>query len=208
MRKNRNQMAVGRGKAGAVVSVNLLPSSIQLRISARRRLQAWGLVLVAASLFVVFGAIAVRSVLYDDRELRSLIAREQDRIRLAQRAAARLAARADMIKRQAASLEGAQASANWARFIHDTANMLPDDAFLSRLEIVPIAKPATKKNAAATPEEFAVRLKGHASEFASIMQTYNQIQSSGFFSDVTFDRTEAAKPGADAAIEFAISCRR
>ncbi|MGE3181484.1 MAG: PilN domain-containing protein [Phycisphaerae bacterium] len=211
MRKSRVKIDRRNNRRGTdfPVRVNLLSEDVQLRTNIRRKLQFWGLLLAGSLTFVGIGSVAVRSTLYDDKELRALIDREYQRIRESQRVAAKLAARADVFVKQSESLSAARAPVTWARFIRETAAMLPAQAYLERLEIVPIrAATETLKPGEVVKEEYEVRLKGYALQYASVLQAYDKIRDSGEFKSVSLDRSGAAQLGESSAIEFTISCRR
>jgi Tfp pilus assembly protein PilN len=212
-----------RGQAAGIVNVNFVPPEVQIRLLARDRAGRWGAVVGITAVGLLLGTLGARGGDNAAQQLRVLLAGERERIRIEEKAAARLEAQAAVVRRQVGELSVQRASLSWSGVLRELGELTPPGVTLRRLELVykeptkPPAPPAPEPGKvvaasvappAPSPGAVEIRIEGLAAEYAAIVRMHDRLRQSGAFERVTLMRSGLERVGSRELFAFALSARR
>lgn len=207
----------GRRDLSGPPRINLLPDAFQTQMAVRFLLRQWGAALGIGCVVIFLGVLTARSSDHGARQLRLLLAGEEDRIIQEERTAAKLNAQAEALRRRVAELVAVRAPNSWSQILRGLAASVPTGVVLKKVDLVRRTPAAEVKETGAQADQtkkpprdpgLELRLEGLAERYEAIVELHDRLRSTGEFQSVALVRSGLETIGASQIFAFSLICRR
>jgi Tfp pilus assembly protein PilN len=211
-----------------MITINLIPKSIQIAQAYRRRAKQWVVAIAVAVVIAAVPAVAHWRQHGDIDELRLSSDRLQTEVAAARAELKAVSSQANELVLRSERANALRGKRSWSSMLALIANCLPKECWLTSLATdpavpsaapparkAPPAAPAVAPRAAAQPEQPAVvtidaprklRIHGHSGDATQPLAFVARLKESHVFRDVSLERTHRAGEDPAAPFKFEVLC--